>query len=791
MLIHAADLPVDPGPKAEKGSASPRYESGSVSPRGTPRNEDWVGTPRDGWITDRNEPGGPATPRLEGPATPRLRPREDGSGALTPRDEALTPRDGSCTPRRSASQDSDDEGRDFPDDGRRWRWAQDLVEVNDNDEVSLVVPKSVKEAAAKAAEKRRRAAGFTPVWSKTQQAGKLYSPRTGHAVVMVGNTFYLMGGTSENGTSTTVYTFSLSARGTGEWAIMPVAGQPPCPRSGSKTTVMGESIVMFGGYSKRGGVYFNDLHVLDLQRSYWTKINVPDSPPARVDHTLTSFESDLFVFGGFKDKQRFKDLQRFSFKDNMWTEINLRHHAPPGRVGHTAVIFDGSMFMFGGWSGRDTLDDLYEFRCKDHIVREIRHRGRCPRKRYRHSAAVHDTSMFIFGGTSKTQERFDDLFDFNFEQETWTEVKSHGDRPSARTFHCSVVSDGYMYVFGGYDGERRNDLYTVSLPSAEPDENGQPQVATPRSIRFGAKLAEESIGGLSPSGTNGAKTSVPKLAMEKVHPESGSSIARLQQQALRIMDVDEVPGQVPPLRGLFGLPVAPLLDSTANLVELLSGLRDTVDDALKFARQKVSTHGPDPHGLTEDMIAGIYLYTCEVLCSAVNRCLRFGSSEASVVKSFFPFLRLLLTALERLPDYSGQVYCGTRKDLSEGYLMGSQLSIWSFQSAMTDADTLANEAFLGKSGPRSLLCFRVTGGKDISAYSPYVQEKEILIPAGCTFTVEDVVSNSGGEDCLKLFRMRQTRASDLLVARSNDGTGPDVYATENTKKPAKGCCSVQ
>jgi len=220
MLIYAADLNPDASPRADAGATgwTPRLEVGSA-PVGAPWHEDGPATPRheDGALTERDGPGGPATPRLEGPATPRL------EGPATPRDAA--PKD-EVGRQRSSDGGAEQISLDFPDDGGKWRWAQDLVEDNENDEVPLIVPKAAREAMVqaqkKAAEARLKAIASKPVWKKSQQAGKLYSPRTGHAVVLVGDTFYLMGGTSENGVATTVYTFSNS---TCEWAILPVGGQ--------------------------------------------------------------------------------------------------------------------------------------------------------------------------------------------------------------------------------------------------------------------------------------------------------------------------------------------------------------------------------------------------------------------------------------------------------------------------------------------------------------------------------------------------------------------------------------
>lgn len=36
-------------------------------------------------------------------------------------------------------------------------------------------------------------------------------------------------------------------------------------------------------------------------------------------------------------------------------------------------------------------------------------------------------------------------------------------QPSARTFHKTVVHEGYMYILGGFDGRRLNDIYRILL----------------------------------------------------------------------------------------------------------------------------------------------------------------------------------------------------------------------------------------------------------------------------------------------------------------------------------------
>ena len=45
----------------------------------------------------------------------------------------------------------------------------------------------------------------------------------------------------------------------------------------------------------------------------------------------------------------------------------------------------------------------------------------------------------------------------------WGQLTTTGTNPSARVDHSSVVSNGKMVVFGGDDGSRKNDAWTLDL----------------------------------------------------------------------------------------------------------------------------------------------------------------------------------------------------------------------------------------------------------------------------------------------------------------------------------------
>eukprot|EP00356_Strombidium_inclinatum_P007029 CAMPEP_0170509676 /NCGR_PEP_ID=MMETSP0208-20121228/65345_1 /TAXON_ID=197538 /ORGANISM="Strombidium inclinatum, Strain S3" /LENGTH=117 /DNA_ID=CAMNT_0010793057 /DNA_START=1300 /DNA_END=1653 /DNA_ORIENTATION=- len=79
--------------------------------------------------------------------------------------------------------------------------------------------------------------------------------------------------------------------------------------------------------------------------------------------------------------------------------------------------------------------------------------------------------MYIFGGIDQNQERFNDINEFNFDNQTWTRILASGSSPSTRTFHEAVMFKGVMYIFGGFDGLKRNDIYRILFDDEEKRKN--------------------------------------------------------------------------------------------------------------------------------------------------------------------------------------------------------------------------------------------------------------------------------------------------------------------------------
>eukprot|EP00743_Colponemidia_sp_Colp-15_P003784 GILK01004081.1.p1 GENE.GILK01004081.1~~GILK01004081.1.p1 ORF type:complete len:816 (-),score=109.19 GILK01004081.1:45-2492(-) len=296
-------------------------------------------------------------------------------------------------------------------------------------------------------------------WERVETTGEIYSPRTGHAVVVHGNDFYLFGGTDGTARQNDLHKFSPDTR---VWHKIETNGEPPAARSGAKAVAFADALYIFGGYTKKDGEYFNDVFKFSIGTRTWSPVATQgEAPSPRTDHSCIVQNRSMLVFGGYDGRNRFNDLRELRLDTNRWTQINGRGHTPNSRFGHTCVLYESCLFIFGGWDGHDTLADLYEFSPSNTMWFCLPNRGSVPAPRYRHSAVVSGHSMFVFGGVDKSQIRFSDLNEFDFETRTWARVNTTGTSPSSRTFHKAVLHDGYMYVMGGFDGRRRNDMYRI------------------------------------------------------------------------------------------------------------------------------------------------------------------------------------------------------------------------------------------------------------------------------------------------------------------------------------------
>jgi N-acetylneuraminic acid mutarotase len=115
--------------------------------------------------------------------------------------------------------------------------------------------------------------------------------------------------------------------------------------------------------------------------------------------------------------------------DKCWAGDIAINSGPSGRYGHKCILYKHEMFLFGGYKEKERLDDTYAFNLETLKWREIKVQG--PGARDSHSAVLYKHYMVIFGG-SDGFSWFNDIYAFDFNREIWTKWESHGDIPPGR-----------------------------------------------------------------------------------------------------------------------------------------------------------------------------------------------------------------------------------------------------------------------------------------------------------------------------------------------------------------------
>ena len=231
---------------------------------------------------------------------------------------------------------------------------------------------------------------------------------------------------------------------------------------------------------------------------------------------------------------------------------------------------------------------------------------------------------------------------------------------------------------------------------------------------------------------------------------SPAAVMSMPPQALyaqRVMDVHDHPhAEMGPIMGVMNCPLMSIDDATRPLEKLYSSAHGhnpmaTAVYCAKAHAAKVLRAGSDDHDLTRCEIASLHLYTQQVLYSQLNKLMR--DRDRHKLLRYFPLLRLMLSALDKLPNHAGIVYRGIKvtKTLKNKYHIDRELTWWSFSSFTLDGDSLSGDTFCGSRGERILFTVRVKTGKDISVYSAYRSEKEILLPPGRVFKVEGGITS--------------------------------------------------
>ncbi|KAH9755180.1 Acyl-CoA-binding domain-containing protein 4 [Citrus sinensis] len=140
--------------------------------------------------------------------------------------------------------------------------------------------------------------------------------------------------------------------------LTPCAGHSLVSRGGQSVTLVGTSLVIFGGEDAKRSL-LNDLHILDLETMTWDEIDAVGVPPSpRSDHAAAVHaERYLLIFGGGSHAACFNDLHVLDLQTMEWSRPTQQGEIPTPRAGHAGVTIGENWFLVGGGDNKSGVSE--------------------------------------------------------------------------------------------------------------------------------------------------------------------------------------------------------------------------------------------------------------------------------------------------------------------------------------------------------------------------------------------------------------------------------------------------
>jgi hypothetical protein len=139
---------------------------------------------------------------------------------------------------------------------------------------------------------------------------------------------------------------------------------------------------------------------------------------------------------------------------------------------------------------------------------------------------------------------------------------------------------------------------------------------------------------------------------------------------------------------------------------------------------------------------------------ALNSVLR--NENRNALEPWLLYLKLILTALTRVPSKKMILWRGVKVDLSHSYEVNKKYVWWAFSSCTEQLAVLESELFLGTSGERTLFNINCDNGKEIASYSYLPIENEVILPPATQFLVKGKLNPSPGLHIIQLQEISST-----------------------------------
>lgn len=193
-----------------------------------------------------------------------------------------------------------------------------------------------------------------------------------------------------------------------------------------------------------------------------------------------------------------------------------------------------------------------------------------------------------------------------------------------------------------------------------------------------------------------------------------------------------------PLRLIRGYEKEPLV----SLEEALAPFDGRITHLEHYIHEaKSNCFYPSNPKLTLDESAAIYIYTLKWGTDCIYDQLQnaFESNQVSETKPWFKYLKLFKSAVDKLPDASGEIWQGKENDGGlQGELSNKTLSLYTAMDIFSSSKTSVEESLSDRGiKNRLLIRFKFVGGKLVGEYT-VPGSGEVLVWSGAKVGVSDL-----------------------------------------------------
>lgn len=228
----------------------------------------------------------------------------------------------------------------------------------------------------------------------------------------------------------------------------------------------------------------------------------------------------------------------------------------------------------------------------------------------------------------------------------------------------------------------------------------------------------------------------------------------------RFTDVDTEKKNLTPIYGYWSHPVLPLEQALQPITPMIPQL----ERYIKVAKENCAY--PSEHNLTRDESASLYIYTMEwgptSLYRVLNKALR--TEDRTVLKPWFGYLKLFESAFDKLPNLEKVVWRGVRKNVGQDFKNNETITWWSVNSCSASVHVVKN--FLDVDS--TLFLIEASNGKDVSKYTNFPNEDEVLLCPGTNFkVVGDGLDHVGGLHVVHLREVNEKDKDESAAPKNN------------------------